>query len=156
MNLFPHAINPLDCLTGHGEDSLIPSIMLASTAIVNSIMYLLILWRWSHIVPRSRIQTALKWIFFLCAVTGYMTFAAGFIWTSDAYTLRLYAQIGLIGACGLFLWDTRRTRLEFVPETEEHSKALQDILTNADIERRVKISQTLRQQADELRRLVEE
>ncbi len=154
LNLFPRAINPLECLTGHGADSMFWPWALYWTAVVNGSLYIAVLKRWQTIVPPSRIQKALMLIFVFCAISGYWTLSGSYHWPGESYTVKLYTQCILIVLDCVFLWDTRKITFRIMAEEQQHHEAVERIRSHATMQQQLELKRTLVRQREEIESLL--
>lgn len=115
--MFPNAINALECMTGHGLDSTLPTWLTFWLCIVVCTQYARISLRWWSAFSHSRIACSLIAIFILCALCGYGSFCLSLKEPNLAYTARLIGLFVLSVSNEAFLLLS--SRKHFLVESED-------------------------------------
>ncbi len=110
--MFPAAMNPIECMTGHGQTSGVPVWITFVLCVLVIVQYSRIAHRWFSAFSHSKIATSLIGIFLLCALCGYGAFCVSMLDPNAAYTARLFGLFVLVVFNELFLAFSRRKRFE--------------------------------------------
>lgn len=146
--MFPEAMNPLECLTGHGASSETGVWLTFWLCIVVTLQYLWIAVRWWRGFQHSWIAKSLVSIFLLCAASGYVTFCWSLFQPNMAYTVRVYMLIALCIANLSFLIASNGKTFRVSGANERLGEAFRDAVEHNDtaeierLKRQVKTFQT--------------
>lgn len=154
--MFEHAINPLDCLTGHGIDTPFWPWLMWWLALINGALYLVIVRRWWLIFSDSLFQRLLMLIFGLCTICGYWTLNLSYFWPGMAYSLRVVSLAVLVIVDLYFIRITKGMKFhaELSAVQEQQRKAYSHSLQN--VEKQIRLTTEIRRHAVELRRVIDD
>jgi len=144
---FQHAMNAMDCLTGHGVDH--PWAVWATVAfcIVVCLQYLRIAGRWltafglpvrfrylfvfQRMKGKDELRKSIAWklsgIFLLCALCGYGSFVAAVWFPFAAYVARLVGLMFLIVVNEMFLIGTTQTKFNVEARNQAIGQSMMDL-----------------------------
>jgi len=154
FNWFPNALCPLECLTGHGQDSQAASWTTWGATLTVGILYCIILWRWWIIFNSSPMQRALMGIFLLCAICGYWMFNLSFFNAPLAYSIRLIGLFGLIFFCVKFIRSTLHVRLEVHREMQSLQQLQHRAMSVKNLKKQIRLQEEMRRHKEELESLI--